>query len=657
MGRLNADLNNIQVSLQMPLLLLGRDFTVRRFTPRAEKIFNLLASDVGRQFRNLRHTLDCQDLDALLEEVVETASAREREVRDGEGRWYSLRARPYMTLDNRIDGVVIMLVDIDALKRGQQVIEAANNYAQAILRTARDPLVVLRPDLTVNTANEAFYKMIESTPELTEGQSLFELAGGAWDLPPLRGLLRQVLPDDQAFNDFEMTHEFPGQRRRSLVLDARPLTSAGGTADCILLAMQDITEHVEAEAREKMGRAAEAANRTKDVFLANLSHELRTPLHAMLGWTSLLRSGDCSEADFREGLEVIERNCKLQTRLIDDVMDVSRITAGKMTLRSQPCDLAEIVRAAIEVVRTAAESKNIAIQASLDPAANHSFCDPGRMQQVIWNLLSNAIKFTPPGGRVEVTLATIGGVNRIVVRDAGQGIPEEFLPFVFDRFRQADGSSRRSRGGLGLGLAIVKHLVELHGGTVDARSEGKGKGATFTVELPIRGVAAEAFTEEPTNDERRDTAPRLETARDLEAAPMRLEGVRVLLVDDEPDARRMLAKALTNAGAAVTAAGSVAEALDIVHRAGSGPGAAITVLVSDLAMPGMDGFDLIQRIRDGGTTAEILPAIALTAFAASADARRAIEAGFQAHASKPIAPRELIAAIANLVWKRTATKR
>ncbi|HXR97953.1 MAG TPA: ATP-binding protein [Terriglobales bacterium] len=640
----------------MPLLLLGRDFTVRRFTPRAEKIFNLLASDVGRQFRSLRHTLDCPDLDALLAEVVETVSVREREVRDSEGRWYSLRARPYLTLDNRIDGVVIMLVDIDALKRSQQAIEAANNYSQAILRTARDPLVVLRPDLTLNTANEAFYKMIESTPELTEGRSLFELAGGAWDVPRLRSLLREVLPGNRAFSDFEMTHEFPGKRRRSLVLDARPLTGADGSAECILLAMQDITEHVEGEAREKMGREAEAANRTKDAFLANLSHELRTPLHAMLGWTSLLRSGECREADFREGLEVIERNCKLQTRLIDDVMDVSRIAAGKMTLRSQPCDLAEIIRAAMEVVRTAAESRNISIQTGLDPAATQSYCDPGRMQQVIWNLLSNAIKFTPPGGKVEVTLATDGGVNRITVRDAGQGIPEEFLPFVFDRFRQADSSTRRSMGGLGLGLAIVKHLVELHGGTVEAHSEGRGKGAAFTIELPIRVSAAEAFAEEANHDGRRDTAPRVETAQ-VEAPPLRLEGVRVLLVDDDPDARRMLAKALTNAGAVVAVAGSVAEALDVVHRAGSGAGAAITVLVSDLAMPGMDGFDLIQRIRNGGTTAEILPAIALTAFAGSADARRALEAGFQAHASKPIAPRELIAAIAELkARKRTATE-
>jgi CheY-like chemotaxis protein len=382
---------------------------------------------------------------------------------------------------------------------------------------------------------------------------------------------------------------------------------------------------------------ADEANRSKDAFLATLSHEVRTPLNAILGWASILRSGKCSEADVQEGMEVIERNCKVQAQLIEDVLDISRIVSGKMQLQIGPCKLVEIIKASMDVVRPAADAKNIRIEANLDPAAGSAWCDANRIQQVIWNLLTNGVKFTPRGRVVRITLARHGSTARIQVSDEGQGISEEFLPYVFDRFRQAESTTTRKLGGLGLGLSIVKHIVELHGGTVHADSAGVGRGAIFTVNLPVRAVHMAQADDNPADDLRGTAA--------VDLLAVRLDGLRVLVVDDEADARRLLLKVLGEAGAIVTAVGSVDEALKIVATANP------QVLLSDIAMPDQDGYDLIRQVRSAGHAAKELPAIALTAFAHKDDRLRVLLAGFQVHVPKPIDPHELTAIIASLAGR------
>jgi PAS domain S-box-containing protein len=381
-------------------------------------------------------------------------------------------------------------------------------------------------------------------------------------------------------------------------------------------------------ASERAARVeAERANRLKDEFLAVLSHELRTPLGPILGWAQFLRTRKVDAAATERALETIERNAKLQTQLIEDLLDVSRILQGKLSLTVYPVNLETVILQAIETVRLTATDKSIQILAELDPAAGQMVGDPNRLQQVLWNLLSNAIKFSPAQSQVTVRLTEQPrGWACITVSDAGKGISPEFLPYVFDRFRQADSSITRSYGGLGLGLAIAQHLVELHGGTIMASSPGEGQGATFSVRLPLMAVAS--------------TQAELGTAADAIAAePLPLSGIRILLVDDEADMRDFIGFTLRQAGADITLAASATEALESLRQTQP------DVLLSDIGMPELDGYALLQRIRALRPEAESLPVIALTAYASEDNRQQAQAAGFQQHLAKPVAPDALIAAI------------
>ncbi|MBD1908466.1 PAS domain S-box protein [Funiculus sociatus GB2-A5] len=372
---------------------------------------------------------------------------------------------------------------------------------------------------------------------------------------------------------------------------------------------------------------AEAANRIKDEFLAVLSHELRSPLNPILGWTKLLRTGRLDTTKTQQALETIERNAKLQAQLIEDLLDVSRILQGKMTLNVAPVNLAATIEAALETVRLAAEAKHIQIQTTFNPISGTVSGDTNRLQQVVWNLLSNAVKFTPTGGRIEVQLEQVGTYAQIQVKDTGKGISPDFLPYVFDYFRQEDGTTTRQFGGLGLGLAIVRHFTELHGGTVQADSRGQNLGATFTIGLPLNIVEPE-----PSSDDRHP-----ESATDL-------AGVHVLVVDDDADMRELAAFTLTQSGAQVTTAASATQALTLLNQ--SVP----DLLLCDIGMPEMDGYSLIRHIRKwspekGG----MIPAIALTAYAGEINQQQALAAGFGMHISKPVEPEELVKAIARLL--------
>ena len=391
------------------------------------------------------------------------------------------------------------------------------------------------------------------------------------------------------------------------------------------------------EAERAARGEAERASSMKDEFLATLSHELRTPLNAILGWSQILRTGGADAADVAEAVDVIERNARAQTQIIEDLLDMSRIISGKIRLDVQEVDLEGVVRAAIETVRPAAEAKNIRILPVLDPLAHPVSGDPNRLQQVFWNLLSNAVKFSPKGGRVQVLLKRINSHLEVDVIDTGEGIEPQFLPFVFDRFRQADATTTRAHGGLGLGLAIVKQLVELHGGTVRAKSGGKGQGTTFAVMLPVTVLHPDPDPEPVRRH------PRGDGATVDPAACAKLRGVKVLVVDDEPDARGLVRRLLSDCHAEVSVAGSAAEAMRRLEQD------VPDVLVSDIGMPGEDGYALIRRVReltdaDGGD----VPAIALTAYARAEDRVKVLTAGYHMHLAKPVEPAELITVVASL---------
>jgi len=389
---------------------------------------------------------------------------------------------------------------------------------------------------------------------------------------------------------------------------------------------------------EQIARAeAETANRLKDEFLATVSHEIRTPLNAIIGWSHLLRSGRLDDASIARAIETIDRNAKMQAQLIEDILDVSRVITGKLRLRNESVDIASVINAAIDSVQLAIDSKDLHLEVTLDPSARHTFGDAGRLQQVVWNLLSNAIKFTPPGGRIKVKVKRHEGNMQLLVSDDGQGVSPDFLPFIFDRFRQADGTSTRNHGGLGLGLAIVRHLVELHGGAISAESGGVGEGATFSITLPL-APQSQTLRKKVTGRLRAEEV----SQGHFSSLPL-LDGIKVLLVDDDADTLQVVRAMLDGSKAVVQTANSVNEAMEMLVWYNP------HVLVSDLAMPDEDGYSLIRKVRTLGTDKGYqIPAIALTSYVRVEDRTQALAAGFNMFVPKPLQPDELITAIVNL---------
>jgi PAS domain S-box-containing protein len=474
---------------------------------------------------------------------------------------------------------------------------------------------------------------------------------------------RFVFPDDVDAVEKVTFRQREGTEVRG-VLHNRNYTKSGSVIHCewynsvlhdeddklvsVLSLVMDVTSRNLAEeeraallVREREARRhAEEADRLKDEFLATLSHELRTPLTSILGWASMIRNEEVDPANVARALETIERNARSQARLIDDLLDVSRIITGNLRLELHPLNLVPIVEAAVDALRPTAGVKGIELHAEIDPATFLVRGDANRLRQVIWNLLSNALKFTQRGGNVRIKLSKSESSVRITVTDTGEGITPEFLPYVFDRFRQAEGSISRKQGGLGLGLAVVRHLVELHGGTVSAESEGYERGSTFTVDLPM---ATERRDPARAEERRRE----VERRRNLGGNKVRLDGIHVLLVEDDEDSRKLLGTMLKQHGAEVTSAASASDAYILfVEKVPD-------VVVSDIGMPEQDGYELMRRIRalqkeKGGLT----PAIALTGYATRKDRETALAAGFHSHIAKPIEQRQLITAIAGLVGKR-----
>ena len=431
-----------------------------------------------------------------------------------------------------------------------------------------------------------------------------------------------------------------------------PLTRDGRVIGTLTI-IEDVTERVAREAElqaqieartrvlasEKLARSeAERANRLKDEFLATISHEIRNPLNAIMGWAHMLRVGKLNEANTERAVETIYRNAKSQSQLVADLLDVSRIISGKLRLDVRTVDLIYIVNAAIDSIRPAADAKNIRLQTMLDPAAGPISGDADRLQQVVWNLLTNAVKFTPKNGQIQVKVQRVDSHVEIVVSDSGVGISKEFLPYVFDRFRQADASTTRIHGGLGLGLSIVRQLVDLHGGSVSVESEGEGKGTTFTITLPFVGVISNQ-KEEPVIPVHGNEII------SFEGLPS-LQGLKVLVVDDEVDTRELISEVLKECGSEVVLSRSAAEALEALEQHKP------DILISDLGMPDEDGYSLISKIRSlpperGGQ----IPAAALTAYARAEDRMRVLRSGFQFHLPKPVDSAELVTVVASLAGR------
>ena len=503
LGRLNSDLANILSSVTIPIVIVGSDLRIRRFTGMASQVLNVVPTDVGRSILDIRWKIALEDVERVLRGVIGTLTPWEADVQAQAGPWYAVRVRPYRGIDNEVDGAVMAFIDIEARR--------------------------------------------------------------------------------------QLEHEV--QKRA------------------------DEFEHVSA---------------MKDEFLALLSHELRTPLSAMLGWTRLLRSGKLDAERSAQAVETIERNVLWQARLIEDLLDVSRIIAGKLRVERRPMALRDVVEAAVEALRPLASAKRIQLDAPLGSDPARVFGDSIRLQQAVSNLLNNALKFTPEGGRIEVRLARADSQVELQVSDTGEGIGADLLPHLFERFRQGESSIVRPHAGLGLGLAITRSLVEQHGGAIRAESAGPGRGATFTVTLPAAPLGTDADTVEPERAQRH-------------VFPRALAGVRVLVVEDHDDTREFVATALAQYGAEVTTATSAETAIAAFERAKP------HMIVSDIAMPGQDGFSLIRTVRalppeQGGR----VPALALTAYVRPEDRDRVLAAGFTQHLAKPVDPIELVSAVARL---------
>jgi PAS domain S-box-containing protein len=521
--------------------------------------------------------------------------------------------------------------------------DAVQAHLAAIVASSDDAIISKDLNGVVQSWNESAERIFGYTAAEMVGRPIAILVPA--DRPNEEPEILQRLRRGDRVDHFQTVRVRKDGRRIDVSVTISPVKDTTGRIVGASKVARDITQFKRVmaerqqllESEQAARREAERVNRVKDEFLATLGHELRTPLNAILGWAQILRTGADDPKELAEGLETIERNARAQNQLIEELLDMSRIVSGKMRLDVQRVDLPQVIGDVVQATRPAANAKGIRLSQLCDPKAGPVTGDPARLQQVVWNLVANAVKFTPRGGSVQVFLQRVSSHLEITVSDTGQGIKPEFLPHLFQRFNQADGSTTRHHGGLGLGLAIARHLVELHGGTIRATSPGEGAGATFTVTLPITVV----FDDRSDDDVPHPTAAQAQPS----APPYRVDlaGLKVLVVDDEPDARALVRRVLESNHARVYIAESAADGFDLLRSERP------DLLLSDIGMPGEDGYSLIARVRqlapdEGGNT----PAVALTAFARSEDRRRALIAGFQMHLPKPVEPAELLAAVASI---------
>lgn len=579
---------------------------------------------------------------------------------DGQYRWFLVRALPTRDEQGRLSRWFGTCTDIHDKKIEDEATRLAREQMEIVVKGADVGVWYCPLPFDKLVWDDKVKEHFHLTPDVQVNIDLFYERIHPEDRERTRSAIAHSVATRTAYDIDYRTVSADGQRTHWIRATGRSIYSADGTPVHFDGVTMNITQRVQTELAlreseqeraalldsERAARiAAERASRMKDEFLATLSHELRTPLNSILGWAKILQQSESRPEDLAKGLSVIERNARAQAKMIEDLLDMSSIISGKLRLDVQRLDLTSIVQSAVETCRPAATGKGIALHTVLDPLPGVVVTGDGnRLHQVLWNLLSNAVKFTPKGGRIQVLLERVDSHLEISIIDSGEGIAPEFLSYVFDRFRQADASTTRHHGGLGLGLAIVKQLVELHGGSVQAKSAGQGLGATFTVMLPITAVYSSA----PSESERRhpaavpDSAPSIA----LDLGRVELAGISILIVDDQPDVRALVQRLLEDNQASVTIASSAAEAL--AHLSSR----RFDLLVSDIGMPDQDGFFLIRKVRalaadHGGN----IPAIALTAYARAEDRLKVLRSGYQMHLVKPIEPAELLTVVASLVGR------
>jgi PAS domain S-box-containing protein len=613
--------------------IIGKDFTLL-YTPEDRR--------QGEPEREMEKARSDGEIGKAREVGKELWHVRE----DGSRLWVSSSLNPLNDAAGNLIGYVKVTVDATERKQAEYALKEGEAEFRAIFEMAGTGKA--EADLSTGRILRVNQKLCEitgySAEELTRMtiQELIRPEDWKKDLSTFQHMARK-----NAEYAFEKRYRRKDGGDVWAHVNVVALYDDKGNPTRLIASVEEITGRKQAEAereealtRERMARSeSEDASRSKDEFIAMVSHELRSPLNAILGWTRILRQGRPDEELYHRATEIIERSARMQSQLIEDLMDTARMVRGKLKLEVRPVNLMTVIEKAMDIVRPATDAKGIVIEAKLDRDAGQITGDPDRLQQVVWNLLSNAVKFTNEGGRVEVILRRVDPCVEIIVRDTGCGISREFLPQVFERYHQADASGGRRKGGLGLGLALVRQLVEMHGGSVMAESAGEGEGATFTVKLPVRAIY---------------TADSERAAQSVSQAKS-LAGVWAIVVDDEANARELITSVLESYGARVTAFSSAGETLDhLMAHSTSQP----DVLVCDLAMPGEDGFSLIHKLREWERTRpSVIPAVALTAFGRAEDRTRALYAGFQMHITKPVEPVELAVVVKSLIergWRSKA---
>jgi two-component system CheB/CheR fusion protein len=640
---LSSDLNNLLASVEIPVLIVGSDFRIRIFSPKAKSAFNLIPTDVGRPISDIKSNFNI-DLAALVAEVVEDLNSKEIEVQDRKGIWYRIQIRPYRTIEHQIDGAVIAVIDINYLKQKEMRTKENLQYIKSILYSVPLPLVVINDQFLLRSPNPSFNQYFKVPSDLGE-YDIFELLNlDRASANELRSQLSKTLKGSVPTTDFTVQCEIPGLGARKIMLSAGKVHPDTDEQASALISFVDVTQASLNEENQKLlllqeqesAKKANAANQEKDQFLATLSHELRTPLSSILAWAQLISQGKVDLEKAKMGAAVIERSAKTQTQLINDLLDISRITAGKLSLTIKAINPLADIRAAVESVKPMADAKSIQIVTDLGHEEVLIHGDSVRIQQIVWNLLTNAVKFSPKQSSIQVKVETGGESEkqyfRIIVADHGKGIPPEFVERIFQRFSQADSSSTRVHGGLGIGLSIVSHLVSLQGGTIQVENaSGDETGAIFTVSFPLISLNKSQAVRMEFNGEK----SRGSGSDELTISPD-LHGLRILFVDDDDNARDAICIYLRSFGAEVVSLSSAKEGIDEILNFRP------HVLVSDISMPEEDGYSFIQRVRqlnpnEGGS----IPALALTANASNEDRDRALEAGFQEHIAKPVAADQL----------------
>lgn len=735
--KISDDMTNLLGSAKVPMVVVGGDLRIRKFTSAAAKVMDLQSTDVGCPVGQRELKMDVSKLKSLIAEVIERVHTEEREVRDREGHWHLLRICPYWTSDNRIDGAVVVLTDIDDVKRAEMRLIESADYAESIVETIREPLLVLTADLKVKSANRSFYKTFQVKPGETLDHSFYDLGSGQWDVPPLRRLLEEILAGDQTIEEYEVEHDFPLIGHKVMLLNARQVSSRDSTPNLILLAFQDVTEHRRAEmallqsverfrflaetmpqmiftarpdgvidyfnqhwsdftgisaavsenmswmkfvlpddleetlgawqhsidtgepfdhehrflssdgncrwhlSRAKALRdaagsvliwtgsstdiedqkasevALQEADHRKNDFLSMLAHELRNPLAALDCGIALLNGPD-HESDRNWALPMAEHQVQLLTHMVDDLLDTSRITRGTLHLRKERVRPAEIIDQAVDTIRHLAETHGLELHIALAPELPQLEGDPARLEQVVSNLLTNAIKFTPRGGRIDVAARPDGNDLVLTVSDTGIGIGTDYLKHVFDPFAQLDTSLVRGRGGLGIGLTLVKAIVELHGGSVEARSPGPNLGSELIVRLPAVAAADAVGSETPAAIEW--------STRDL---PQETPRRRILMVEDNQDYALGVCRMLESARHEVLICGDGRTALAqaVVF--------APEVVLLDLGLPGMDGYEIARRMRENESLAGT-KIVVISGYASEEDRRHSRAMGVDEHLAKPV---------------------